>query len=386
MKRTWAEINLDHLSNNYQKLRRQMGPESKYLGVVKADAYGHGAIRVAQKLQELGADYLAISNVEEAEELRSHGIRLPILMLGYTPAEMTEALIDNRVAQDVPSLEMARAYSAAAAACGKTLTVHLKLDTGMGRLGFQCDEVHARQSLAEILEALRLPNLDWEGVFMHFCVSDEPEDPECQAFTRLQYERFTKMVREVEERSGISFRIHHCCNSGGVLFHPEWAWDMCRPGIVLYGTEPMSVKFGLEPVMTLKTTVGPIKEYAPGTSVSYGRTYVTDQPRRIGVLPIGYADGLMRCLSNRWSVMTAEGPAPICGRICMDMCMVDLTGLPHIQTGDEVTVFGEGNPVEKMAEAAGTITYELLCAVSKRVPRVYIENGKVVERHLQLML
>ncbi|MGN8889939.1 alanine racemase [Dysosmobacter sp. HCP28S3_G4] len=386
LRRTWAEIDLDRLADNYEKLRHQMGPEAKYLGVVKADAYGHGAVMTAKKLEKLGADYLAVSNVEEAEELRHHGVGLPILLLGYTPAEMTETLVDNNVTQDVPSLEMARAYSQEARRCCRTLRVHLKLDTGMGRLGFQCDEAHFDRSLREILEAVRLPNLEWEGVFMHFCVSDEPEKPESAAFTRLQYDRFCRMIRAVEEGAGMKFAIRHCCNSGGVLFYPEYALDMCRPGIVLYGTEKMSVDFGLKPVMTLKSTIGPIKEYAPDTSVSYGRTYVTGEKRRIGVVPVGYADGLPRTLSNRWSLMTKDGPAPIRGRICMDMCMVDLTDLPNVRTGDEVVVFGDGNPVEDMAEAVGTITYELLCAVSKRVPRVYIENGRVVDRHLQLML
>jgi len=386
LKRTWAEINLDNLEYNYRALRKQMGPGAKYLGVVKADAYGHGAVPVARKLERLGADYLAISNVEEAQELRHGGVRLPILMLGYTPPDMTETLIDNGVAQDVPSLELARAYSAAAGACGKTLTCHLKLDTGMGRLGFLCDEPHFERSLSEILEAVTLPHLDWEGVFMHFCVSDQPDVVECKAFTQIQYQRFVHMVGEVERRAGLRFRIHHCDNSGGVLFYPDYAWDMCRPGVVLFGTEPMSAEFGLKPVMTLKTTVGPIKDYAPGTSVSYGRTYFTDKTRRIGVLPIGYADGLLRCLSNRWEMRTKDGPARICGRICMDMCMVDLTELPDVRTGDEVIVFGEGNPAEKMAEMAGTITYELTCGISRRVPRIYIEKGAVVERRLALAL
>jgi len=385
LRRTWAEIDFDALGRNYEKLRRQMGPNAKYLGVVKADAYGHGAVPVAKKLEALGADYLAISNIEEAEELRRHGVNLPILLLGYTPAEMTETLIDNRVEQDVPSLEMARAYSQAAGRAGKALTVHLKLDTGMGRLGFQCDEAHFDRSLREILEAMALPNLVWKGVFMHFCVSDEPEKPESVEFTHVQYDRFRRMVEAVEQAAGYVFPIHHCCNSGGVLFYPEYAWDLCRPGIVLYGTEKMSADFGLEPVMTLKSAIGPVKEYAPDTSVSYGRTYFTDGPRRIGVLPIGYADGLFRRLSNRWSVMTEYGPAPIRGRICMDMCMIDLTELPQAGTGDEVVVFGKGNPVEAMAEMAGTITYELLCAVGKRVPRVYLENGREIGRALRIL-
>lgn len=385
LRRTWAEINLDCMRRNYEKLRLQIGAQAKFMGVVKADAYGHGAVQTAKKLEDWGADYLAVSNVEEAIELRRSEVDLPILLLGYTPTEMTETLVEYEIEQDVPSLEMARAYSEEAVRLGKTLTVHLKLDTGMGRLGFQCDEIHADQSIREILEAVRLPGLCWQGVFMHFCVSDEPEKPESAAFTQLQYERFCRTVEAVESAAGIIFPIHHCCNSGGVIHYPEYAWDLCRPGIVLYGTEKMAADFDLEPVMTLKSTVGPIKEYAPETSVSYGRTYFTDHVRRIGVLPIGYADGLSRCLSNRWNVMTPCGPAPIRGRICMDMCMIDLTDLPQVKTGDEVIVFGKGNPVEAMAEMTGTITYELLCAVSKRVPRVYLEGGQIVGRFLRIL-
>lgn len=386
LKRTWAEINLDHLAWNYHKLREQAGPKAKFLGVVKADAYGHGAVRVAKKLTELGADYLAISNVEEAEELRHGGITLPILMLGYTPADMTPVLIENNVTQDVPSLEMAQAYSREAVACGGTLKVHLKLDTGMGRLGFQCDEPHFEKSLEEILKAVALPHLDWEGVFMHFCVSDEPGKEASRDFTRVQHDRFVHMVCEIESRAGFRFRIHHCANSGAVAYYPEYAWDMCRPGIVLYGTEQMSRDLGLKPVMTLKTAMGPIKTFEKDTSVSYGRTFFTGEGEtRVGVLPIGYADGLFRTLSNRWEMVTAQGKAPIRGRICMDMCMVDLTKLPEVKTGDEVEVFGEHNPIEDMARTAGTITYELLCAVSKRVPRVYLENGREVGRDLRLL-
>ena len=252
----------------------------------------------------------------------------------------------------------------------------------MGRLGFQCDEAHFDQSLAEIGEAMALPGLEWEGVFMHFCVADEPDKAESQAFTKVQYDRFVRMVEAVEARWGRTFAIHHCCNSGALAYHPEFAWDMCRPGIVLFGAEPMSRFLGLRHVMTLKTAVGPIKEYAPNTSVSYGRTYFTDRTRRIGALPIGYADGLQRCLSNRWKVMTAEGPAPIVGRICMDMCMVDLTDLPGVRTGDVVEVFGGKNTVDEMAAMAGTIPHEPLCAVNRRIPRVYIEGGKTVGREL----
>ncbi|MEG1593332.1 MAG: alanine racemase, partial [Oscillibacter sp.] len=235
LERTWAEIDLDALAHNYHVLRERAGREAKFLAVVKADAYGHGAVRVARKLETLGAEYLGVSNLEEAQELRANGIQTPILLLGYTPAEMTEALIRDNVTQDVPSLSAARAYAREATAIGKTLRVHLKLDSGMGRLGFQCDEAHFDESLREILEALTLLGLDFEGVFMHFCVSDEPEKPESRAFTLTQHDRFVRMVEEVERRWGKQFSIHHCCNSGGVAYYPEFAWDLCRPGVVLYG-------------------------------------------------------------------------------------------------------------------------------------------------------
>ena len=356
------------------------------MGVVKADAYGHGALWVSRKLEQLGADYLAVSNVEEAEELRHNGVHMPILLLGYTPENMTETLIANDVTQDVPSLEMARAYSAEAGRLGKVLRVHLKLDTGMGRLGFQCDEEHFEQSLQEILEAVRLPNLDWEGVFMHFSVSDEPDSIRCREFTKLQHERFVHMITEVESRADMHFRLHHCCNAGGVAFFPEYAWDMVRPGILLYGSGDMAQEMGLKPVMTLKAAIGPVKVFEPGASISYGRTYFTTGYERIGVVPIGYADGLFRLNSNRWQMLTRDGLAPIRGRICMDMCMIDLTDLPNIGTGDVVEVFGEHNLVNDMAKQVQTIPYELLCAISKRVPRLYLEGGKVIDHNLQLLL
>lgn len=384
LQRTWAEIDLDALTHNYHTLRHQAGDSAKFMGIVKADAYGHGAVEIAGKLEQLGADYLGVSNVEEGAELRHNGITLPILLLGYTPPEMTPDLIDLHITQDVPSLALAQAYSVAAVAYGKTLTVHIKLDTGMGRMGFSCDDAHFDQSLQDIVDALALPNLNVEGVFTHFAVSDEPEKESSCAYTALQFNRFKTMIEAVESKSGHTFSLHHCCNSGGVLYHPQYAWDLCRPGIVLYGHEPKDSHLGLQPVMRVKTTIGPVKDYAPHTSVSYGRTYTTAKPQRIGILPIGYADGLLRCLSNQWSVTTAHGKAPLCGRICMDMCMVDLTDLPQVGTGATVEVFGVHQTADDMAAVAGTISYELNCAISKRVPRLYLSQGKEVDYRLQL--
>ena len=374
LKRTWAEIDLDNLAHNFQVIRKQVGPRPKLLGVVKADAYGHGAVHVARKLEALGAAYLAVSNIEEAEELRAGGITLPILMLGWTPTDQAERIVRLNMTQDVPDLETARAYDEAAARLGKKLKVHIKLDTGMGRLGFFCDDAHFEASLRDILAVTRMEHLDVEGVFTHFAVSDE-DAPEHVAFTRLQHERFTRMIDAVEAAGEFRFRLKHCCNAGGIASYPEWAADMVRCGIILYGAGDLAERMGMKPVMTFKTTVSAIRDFAPDTSISYGRTYVTDRPARIAVLPVGYADGLHRALSNKLTVRTPCGAARQVGRICMDMCMIDVTEQPELRLGDEVEIFGENGLCETLAKQCGTISYELLCAVSKRVPRHYFENG-----------
>lgn len=384
LRRTWAEIDLDHLTHNLGVIRRQVGPGIRLLGVVKADAYGHGALRVARHLERIGADYLAVSSIDECEELRIGGVTLPILMLGYTPADQAERILRLDMTQAVQHLEIARAFDAAAGRAGRKMRVHVKLDTGMGRLGFPCDEAHFAGSKRDILALLELKNLDVEGIFTHFSVADESA-PEHVAFTRLQHERFLRMIDEVERESGFTFRLHDCCNAGGIASYPKWAGDMVRCGIILYGTGPLAERMGMKPVMTLKTTVSTIRDFDPETSVSYGRVYSTGRPSRIAVLPIGYADGLMRSLSGKVEFSTAYGPAKQVGRICMDMCMADVTDLPALRPGDEVEVFGGNIPCERLAGAAGTISYELLCAVSKRVPRLYFQGGKMVDENLQLL-
>ena len=379
LKRTWAEISLDNLTHNFETIRRQVGPKAKLLGVVKADAYGHGAVRVAKHLERLGAGYLAVSNLDECEELRVNGITLPILML-----DQAERILKNDMTQAVPNLAIAEAYSSAAVHAGGTMKVHIKLDTGMGRLGFQCDDAHFNASLRDILKILTLPGLDVEGVFTHFCVSDEAAD-ECVEFTKVQHDRFLRMIDAVETQGNFRFRLHHCCNAGGIASYPEWAWDMVRCGIILYGTGDLAERMGMKPVMTVKTTVSTIKDFDPDTSISYGRQFFTTRPSRIAVLPIGYADGLFRALSGKLRVLTPYGEAQQVGRICMDMCMIDVTDLPQLRVGDEIEVFGEHQLIETAAKQCGTISYELLCAVSKRVPRYYYLGGKCVDRNLQLL-
>ena len=383
LRRTWAEIDLDALEHNYRRARTLTGPGVRYLGVVKADAYGHGAVQIGRKLESLGADYLAVSSLDEARELRHGGITMPILILGHTPPDMVPELIRYHITQAVSALAKAEEYSAAAVACGGTLRVHIKVDTGMSRLGFLVRGGHFEGGVAAIAAACALPGLDAEGIFTHFAVSDE-DGEEDESYTREQFGLFTAVI-DALARQGRTFAIRHCANSGALARYPEMYLDMVRPGIALYGAGADAQRLNLRPVMSLKTCVSTIKVFDPDTTVSYGRTFRTTERTRIGVLPIGYADGFFRGCSNRASVLTKQGSAPIRGRICMDMCMVDLTELPDVHVGDAVEIFGQHQRVDDLASLLGTIPYELTCAVSKRVPRLYLEGGTVVERSLRLL-
>ena len=384
LRRTWAEIDLDALAHNYEQARKRIGPNVKYLGVVKADAYGHGALQVAKKLEKLGADYLAVSSLDEARELRRGGVGAPILILGHTPPEMVPQLIEYGITQAVSARATAEEYSAAAAESGGTLKVHIKVDTGMSRLGFLVRDGHFDGGVEAIAASCELPNLEAEGIFTHFAASDADDAPS-EDYTRRQFAVFQKVIAALAAR-GRTFAIRHCANSGALARYPEMYLDMVRPGIALYGVGDDAERLGLRPVMRLKSSVSTIKVFDPDTDISYGRTFHTTEKTRVGVLPIGYADGFFRGLSNRVSVITAQGPAPVRGRICMDMCMVDLSGLPDVHVGDTVEIFGEGQRVDRLAAMLDTIPYELTCAVSKRVPRLYLENGEVVERSLRLLL
>ena len=377
LKRTWAEINLNALAHNYNTLRERIGSNVKFLGVVKADAYGHGSVQVSRLLEKLGADYLAVSSIDEAIELRHNGITMPILILGHTPKEEVGELIKNNITQAVTCKAKALEYSEEA------VKIHIKVDTGMSRLGYLCDGDYFDSGVEGICEGCELPGLMPEGIFTHFAVSDEPGE-ECRAYTKHQFELFTSVIDAVEKKLGKKFQIRHCANTGAVAKYPETWLDMVRPGLLLYGYGEFAEELGLKPVMSLKTTVSTIKTYPAGTAISYGGIYKTDKKTRMGVVPYGYADGFFRCLSNRYELMTSEGLVPQRGKICMDMCMIDLTDKMGVDVGSEVEIFGDNNPIEKMAELAGTIPYELTCAVSKRVPRIYMQDGKVVEKELML--
>lgn len=383
LRRTWAEIDLDVLRHNYDTLRAHTG--APLVGVVKADAYGHGAITLGRELEKLGARYLAVSNLEEGKELRKAGIAMPILILGYTPPEYVPQLIGHNITQAAAGEAAAEAYSRAAAACGGTLKVHIKVDTGMSRLGFPCTGDRFDEGVAAARRACALPHLEAEGIFTHFAVSDEPENQDCRSFTLGQYDLFRRFYTAVEE-GGHTFALHHCANSGASAFYPEMALDMVRPGILLYGCGNGAEQLGLKPVMTLKTTVSDIRPLEEGRTVSYGCTYKVESPAKMGVLPIGYADGFFRTLSNRVRMFVKGDFVSQRGRICMDMCMIDLTDRPDVAVGDEVEVFGPHQRVDLLAEMAGTIPYELTCAVSKRVPRLFFKDGKQVGSELRMYL
>lgn len=369
-KRTWAEIDLNAVRDNYMAIRRSLPDGCRFLGVVKANAYGHGALEVSSLLQECGADYLAVSCLDEALDLRQGGISMPILILGHTPAEYTDLLIENNITQTVTCLAKACEYSEACAKLGKSLKVHHKIDTGMSRLGYIVSGDSFEEGTDNIIESCRLPYLINEGIYTHFASSDE-YTADAEKYTLDQFGLFMAVIRAVKEKGGIEFEIRHCANSGAVVNYPYMALDMVRPGYLLYGYGDPENRIGLRPCMRLLTTISTIKHYAPGTCVSYGRKFTTDRRMRVGVLAAGYADGLPRAASGKCRFKTAGGYARQIGSICMDMCMADLTDLPEAEVGSEVELFGPESDINKLAEAACTIPYEILCSVTKRVPRIY---------------
>ena len=383
LKRTWAEISLDNLEHNYHALRSQTPEGCKFLGVIKADAYGHGAVPVSGTLSELGCEYLAVSNLEEAVQLRRGGIRTSVLILGYTPPEYADTMVFMDLTQEIHSIDYARALEERLRGTNYILNVHLKLDTGMGRIGFLAYGAHSE--LAQLREFPKMTHLRAEGVFTHFSAADS-RLPDDEAYTETQYARFQAALAELETY-GIHPALRHCANSAVTILHPEYSLDMVRGGIALYGCAPDRDCAGLldlRPVMTLRTTIAQIRDVAAGTPISYGRTFTAPRDLRMAVLPVGYADGLPRSLSGKARFRLHGADVPVIGRICMDMCMVDITNVADAKTGDELTLFGydeDGQcvPVERLAEACGTISYELLCTLSKRIARLYYSGGRQSE-------
>ncbi len=383
VKRTWAEVSLDNAKQNFKLIKKKIG-KTKLCCVIKADGYGHGAVALASLYERLGADFFAVSNIDEAKELRDAGIDTPILILGYTPVENARDLAMLDIRQSVYSLEYAKALSAKCVEEGVEIFIHIKLDTGMSRIGFMCQEFpRDNNSIMEIKDACSLPGLLAEGIFTHFCVSDSPEDG--KDFTNKQYSNFKHTINSLKENK-IRFIIAHCSNSGAIEDYPETYSNMVRAGIILYGLAPspeLKGKMDIKPCMSMKTTVAHVKTIKKGATVSYGRTFTAPRDMKIATVPIGYADGYIRAYAKDGYMIINGKRADILGRICMDQTMLDVTDIDDVKIGDEVIVFGSGEFGERtaddLAESAGTINYEVVCNISKRVPRMYVRHEKVTE-------
>lgn len=364
---TRAEIDLDALRHNFLEVRRTVGDACEVLAVVKANAYGHGVGHVAPVLAAAGADLFGVALVEEGVELRRLGLDQPILVLGGVFPGQEPDVLEHDLTPVVADQGCARLLSHAAAAAGRTINYHLKVDTGMGRLGFRLEQ------LVEALLLLKtLPGLNMSGLMTHLAAADEPERP----LTAVQYEAFAAVVARVAQ-SGFTPRYRHIANSAGIYGHALSGCNLVRPGIALYGGltgGPFAHPFTQQPVMHFISQIAQLKDFSPGEGVSYGHRFVTSCPARIAAVPVGYADGYNRLLTNRGEVLIHGRRAPVVGTVCMDWILVDVTDLPHTQVGDKVTLLGRDGEdcitAEEWANKVGSITYEVFCQISRRVPRV----------------
>lgn len=374
----WIEVNLDHLAHNMKEVRKAVKTGVLVTAVIKADGYGHGAVEIADTLLKNGADRLAVATLSEAIELRRVYEEVPILVMGYTPESCAEEVVKNNIIQTVYSFEQAEGFSKAAQLFEKEAILHIKVDTGMSRLGFQPDitTVEAIKKIAE------LPNIKIEGIFTHFAVADEKD----KSFTNQQYSKFMELVERLN-MDGVRIPIQHCSNSAAIIDLQHYNLDMVRAGIMLYGLYPSDEvnkeEVKLKQVMALKAKISHLKELGPGIGVSYGLKHVTAGKAKIATLPIGYADGFTRMLSGKAEVLVKGNRVPVIGRICMDQCMIDVTGIDDLHRGDVVTIIGrEGEQeisVDEVAAKLGTINYEVVCMMGKRIPRVYIRKGEVIK-------
>lgn len=374
----WARIDLDALKWNMRQVRRLAGPDVMVAAVVKANGYGHGALEIMDALLESGADVIVVSSVNEAVEMRKKYKKAQLLVLGATQPEDIEEGIRNGIIQTITSEEQARLISEAAKKTGMGASCHIKLDTGMNRIGFPVSE----ESAKSILRIASLPGIHVNGMFSHFATADE----ENKDFAHLQYERFCHM-REMLEEQGLKIPVCHIANSAGIIDFPEVYMDMVRSGIITYGLYPSEEvdksRIELHPAMELKARISHVKTIAEDSGISYGLTDTVKAGSVIATVPIGYADGYLRAFSNKAEVLVKGQRAKIRGRVCMDQLMIDVTHIPGVGVGDVVTLFGrdgdEEITVDELAELAGTISYELLCMIGRRVPRIYVENGEITK-------
>ncbi|WP_250278403.1 alanine racemase [[Clostridium] colinum] len=371
--RVIAEINLDNIAYNMSNIRKNIDKKTKIMAIVKADAYGHGAVEVAKTALYNGADWLGVAIIDEAIELRKNNIFEPILILGHTMEHKFLQVIRYNITQTVFSYEMAKKLSDEATKIKKSVDIHIKIDTGMSRLGFLPTE----ESIEQIIAIKKLPYINITGIFTHFATSDMED----KSFTKNQFEKY-KYVVDILEKRGFENIIKHISNSGAILDLEEYRLDMVRAGIILYGMYPSNQvlkTINLKPAMSLKTHISYVKEVEENVSVSYCRTYFTNKKTKIATIPVGYADGYARALSNKARVFINGEYANVIGNICMDQFMIDVTHISNIKQGDIAILMGEGITAEEIASLQGTINYEIVCNIGKRVPRVYIKNNQFLK-------
>lgn len=372
----WAEINLDNLAHNMREVRRVTNKNSKITAVIKADGYGHGAVAIAETLLENGADRFAVATLSEAIQLKTSFPNIETMILGYTPENLAKEVIEHNIIQTIYTIEQAKEFSNTALFLNKKIVVHIKLDSGMNRLGMAFSE----ETIDEILEMSKLDGLVIEGIFTHFSTADELD----KEYTKQQVKKYQYIVNSLEQR-GLYIQIKHVSNSAGIIDLPEFNFDMVRAGIMLYGLYPSkevnheTVK--LKEVMCLKAKISQVKKLAAGSGVSYGLKYKCDKDSLVATLPIGYADGYTRMLSGKGKVLVNGLIVSVIGNICMDQCIIDVTGL-DVKMGDEVVLFGgndsNGISIDSVADLLNTINYEIVCMIDKRVPRLYIKDGKEI--------
>ena len=380
---TWAEVNLDAYAHNIRELRRISRPPARLMAVVKANGYGHGSVEVAREALQNGAQYLGVARIDEAIPLRQAGLEVPILIFGYTPPDLAPLLIDYELTQTVYSISTASALSEQATRKGKKIIIHLKVDSGMGRLGFLLaatndtrDDIATRNSVRAIETISRLPGLTVEGIFTHFATADSAE----KSYANMQLDRFMDLLTRLQKQ-GLEPPIRHAANSGALIDMPNSHLDMVRPGIATYGLHPSDEvnksRVDLRPVMSLKSRVIHLKRVPPGFNISYGITFQTKNHTTIATVPVGYADGFNRLLSSRGHMLVHGQRVPIVGRVCMDLTMLDVGEVSGVALEDEVVVFGEQGKgavtADEIASSLDTINYEIVSTITARVPRIYLK-------------
>ncbi len=370
--RTWAEISLKAIEENIKNIRKITKKDAKIMAIVKADAYGHGFFEASRVLAENGADCFGVATLDEALKLREAGFSQDILILSSIPDEDICDAVENGITMTVYSYNGAKVISDTASLKGKEAKIHIKLDTGMGRIGYVVDDAENEGITDEIIRISKLKNIVLEGIFSHFSTADE----ENSDYTRLQFKRFMNVCDKLSKK-GLEISIKHIANSAGVMMYPEYHLDMVRPGVILYGLYPSDevdkTRLPLKPAMTLKSKITYIKDLGENRGISYGKEYITEEPKKIATVPIGYADGYVRSYA-RCGEMTVKGKkVKIVGRICMDQCMIDVTNVHNINIGDEVIIFSDKEiTADTLAKISNTINYEVVCMISKRVPRIYV--------------